>query len=229
VGRANLVYIYRMADASLYQRLQQAVAELTGLLDELEEVLPYKPREGYRPAGASGSPGKPGARLTSWNTAVAWVILDVHAGARELEQDLKYRLTGNIRERGGSDANTKAALDSVVSLAAGGGEWELDHAVRSVERWCWRARLALGEIEPWVHVPRMPGQRAARCPFCTYATLRMKPLSGVLRCVNPACVDTDGQRPVGRVEFGAGFGEPMLVWASGDIGVIQETGTEETV
>lgn len=213
-------------DNSVYSRLQQAVTDLTSLLTELEAVLPHRPREGFRPAGASGTPGRPGARLTSWNTAVAMVILDVHAGVRELEQNLQYRVAGVLRERGGSDANTFKALQSVVSLAAGAGDWELQHAMRTIEKWCWRARLALGETAPWVAVPRAPGQRAARCPFCNFCTLRMQSLSGVVRCVNPSCIDPDGRQPVGRVEFGAGFGEPMLVWASGDIGVIQEAGNE---
>jgi hypothetical protein len=220
------IFSHVRGDGSFLTRLNRAVSDLVRLLEELEQVLPHRPREGFRPAGASGSPGKPGARLASWNTAAAMVILDVHAGSRELEQNLRYRLTGSLFERGGSDANTSAALKSVVSLAAGAGDWELGHAVRTIERWCWQSRLALGETEPWVHVPRLPGQRAARCLFCGFTTLRMKPLSGLLRCINPACYDTDGRHPLGRVEFGPGFGEPMLVWTSGDIGIIQE---QETV
>jgi hypothetical protein len=207
---------------SLYTRLSQAVVELAGLLEELEAVLPHRPAEGYRPAGASGTPGKPGARMTSWNTAVAYVILEVHAGARELEQNLRYAKSGVLRERGGSDQNTVAALYSIAALAAGAGDRELREAGRTIERWCWKARLALGEAEPWVQIPRVPGKRAARCPFCNFCTLRMKSLSGMVRCCNPACLDQDGYRPVGKVEFGPAFGEPMLVWNSGDIGLQTE-------
>jgi hypothetical protein len=212
---------------SEYERLRQAAADLAALLPRLEAELPHRPREGFRPPGASGTPGKPGARLASWNTQVAMIILSVHAGVRELEQNLRYRLTGSLRERGGSDGNTLAALDAVVSVAAGSGDRELHHAMRTVERWCWQARLALGETEAWVHVPRAPGQRAARCVYCGFATLRMRALSGLLRCVNPACLDQDGRRPEGRVEYGPGYGEPVVVWNSGDIGVVMDV-TPET-
>jgi hypothetical protein len=215
-----------VAEGSLYTRLSRAVVELTSLLTELEVILPHPPAEGYRPAGASGTPGKPGARMTSWNTAVAYVILEVHAGARELEQNLNYAKSGHLRERGGSDQNTIAALYSISSLAAGSGDYELREATRTVERWCWKARLALGETEPWIQIPRVPGQRATRCPFCLFATLRMKPMSGMLRCVNPACLDAEGNRPVGKVEFGPAFGEPILVWSDDSVGLITE---QETV
>jgi hypothetical protein len=207
---------------SLYTRLSHAVVELVGLLGELENVLPHRPAEGYRPAGASGTPGKPGARMASWNTAVAYVILEVHAGARELEQNLRYSKTGSIYERGGSDKNTTAALYSITALAAGAGDYELRDATRTVERWCWKARLALGEAEPLVHVPRAPGKRAPRCPWCGFATLRMKPLAGIVRCVNPACADANGSRPVGKVEFGPAFGEPLLVWQDDSVGLALE-------
>jgi len=207
---------------SLYTRLSQAVVELAGLLEELENVLPHRPAEGYRPAGASGTPGKPGARMASWNTAVAYVILEVHAGARELEQNLKYQQSGVLRERGGSDKNTIAALYSITALAAGSGDYELREATRTIERWCWKARLALGEAEPWVQIPRVPGQRAARCPFCNFCTLRMKSLSGMVRCCNPACVNQDGERPVGKVEFGAAYGSPMVVWNDDSVGLALE-------
>ena len=210
----------------LHDRLRQAVSELAGLLAGLERVLPHRPRAGYRPAGASGAPGKPGARLASWNTQAAWCILEVHAGARELEQNLKYQVTGKIRERGGSDANTLLALEAIISLAPAAGEWELRDALRQVERWCWQARLALGQAEPWVQIPRSPGQRAARCPWCGYCTLRMKPLSGQVRCINPACADVNGVQPVGKVEIGLAFGEPLLVWQDDSVGLATEQETE---
>ena len=207
---------------SLHSRLTVAAAELKDLLAELEKILPHRPREGFRPPGASGSPSRGGSRLAAWNTAAAYAILEVHAGVRELEQDMRYRISGSLRQRGGSDSNTLAAIDAVVSLAAGSDDWSLRNALRKLERWGWQARLALGQTEPWTHIPRQPGQRAARCPWCSFATLRMKPLSGLVRCVNPACTDGAGQRPVAKVEFGPGFGEPLLVWQDSSVGLAVE-------
>ena len=210
---------------SLYERLRTATTELKELLQQLEQVLPHCPREGFRPPGASGSPTRGNNRLAAWNTQAAWAILEVHAGSRELEQDLRYRQTGIIRDRGGSDTNTAAALDAIVSLAAGSDDWALRMAVRKTERWCWQARLALGQTEPWTHIPRQPGQRAARCRWCTFTTLRMKPLSGLVRCINPACYDSAGNRPIAKVEFGTGFGEPLLVWQDETVGLAVEKET----
>jgi hypothetical protein len=56
--------------------------------------------------------------------------------------------------------------------------------------------------------------------------LRMKALSGLLRCVNPGCTDAEGTRPVGRVEFGPAFGEPLLVWSDDTVGLISEAEAE---
>lgn len=211
--------IFRMGD-SLYERLSDAVTELAGLLAELELILPHKPRQAGKPSGASGRTGKPGATMTSWHPLAASVILDVHYGARELEQNLKYATAGVLRTRGGSTQNTTAALMALPSLAAAGGDWPLKDTTRTVERWCWRARVALGELEPWAHVPRQPGQPSAKCPFCgCRSTLRMKAWSGLLRCVNPGCLDAEGQRPVGRVEFGPVHGEPIVVWGDQTMGL----------
>lgn len=201
---------------AVYDRLSTAAAELVGLIDQLEAAVPHREQRGYREGGAPKGGSRP---MAAWNTPVAMVILEIHAGARELETNLRYRAAGVVRSRGGSDSNTLAALDAVLSLAAGAGDGELRDAARRVEGWCWRARLALGQREPWLPLPRLPGRPVARCPFCNFHTLRHKPLQGIIRCVNPACCDAEGARPVGRVEFGAYSDEPLLVWQDDSTGL----------
>jgi hypothetical protein len=205
---------------ALHARLEQSAAELAELLSECESELPLKPRQyGARPTGRITQ-----GALASWNTQVAMLVLEVHAGIRELEANLKYAVSGHVRERGGSDANTARAIASVVALAAAAGDYELRSVLRQVEAWGWRARLALGHSEPLQQLPRQPGQSAARCPWCGKATLRMKPVIGLVKCINPACSDDTGCQPVARVAFGQYSDEPILVWADNSVGL--GSGTE---
>ena len=187
---------------------------LTRLLPSLETAarVPASRRPG------PGSRGAPGSR-PPWNTGPAYVLLDIHYGARALETDLRYVTAGVLRERGGSGSNTVRALVSIVSLAGGVPFAQQDAARRQVTAWLWRGRIALGESEPIQHVPRETGQPAPRCPWCRFPSLRMRPLAGLVFCINPDCADGDGRHPVARIEVGAGFGEPLLVWQDESVGL----------
>jgi hypothetical protein len=208
-----------MPPASLYERLQAAAAELLELLDRCEAELPHKPRRfASRPMGKVQA----GTTLTSWNTQIAMIVLDCHAGVRQLEQEIRSEVSGSRKARGGSDANTVQSVAAITSLAAAAGDYELGLAVRKMESWGWRCRVALGQAEPLQQIPRQPGHSAARCPWCRMATLRMKPVSGVVRCINPGCKDDEGQQPSGHVQFGTYSQEPVLVWQDNSVGLAAE-------
>ncbi|HLV74900.1 hypothetical protein FHX41_1235 [Actinomadura hallensis] len=130
---------------------------------------------------------------------VAAVLLDIHAGARELEADLKYRVAGRAPEpRGGSDVNTRAALKSIVRLAEALDEEQVKAAARIVGRWATTARRLrdVDEAERWEPLPRRPGALPPPCDYCETYSLRWNRRSGEVRCCNPECLDADGRRGV---------------------------------
>jgi hypothetical protein len=144
--------------------------------------------------------------------------------SRGIELRLRLMTGGSVSVRGGSDLNTALALQTLPSLAAGvQGDLDLEGAWQCwaiLDRWCNRAQLVLGEVEPLTRVPRLPGQKEARCPWCHCQTLRYQRQAGLVRCVNPACLDGTGQRPLAQVELGRLSGEPLLVWRDGAVGVV---------
>jgi hypothetical protein len=50
-------------------------------------------------------------------------------------------------------------------------------------------------------MPRNPGEAEHRCPWCTYQTMRWRPVKGIAFCVNPSCRNDDGRRPQWIVEY----------------------------
>jgi hypothetical protein len=192
---------------SVLGKLGYAVDDLIGVIPPLEHAVAAqqasRKSEGRRP--------RPGSR-PPWNVQAAVVAMDVHHGSRELEQDMRYSVTGTMRPRGDSDANTVAALNSVLSLAPAAGYGQQCSALRKITGWTWRARVVLGEAEPLQRIPVEKGHPEPRCPFCKFATLRVRPAAGQVLCVNPEDVDDDGNRRVAVIEIGGHFGEPLFIW-----------------
>jgi hypothetical protein len=185
------------------------------LIEQLEAEVPEKPK---RPYGGFGTGSGGHGPLASWNSQAALLLLEIHAGIRELETDVKYQLSGRVRSRGGSDGNTFAALDGLAGLVATADYTTAQTIARKLENWAFRARLVLGEVEPFSRLPRLPGQKEPACPYCQSRTLRYRPFSGQVRCVRPGCKDGNGDSPVGKLDVGAYSGEPELAWADGTTG-----------
>ena len=178
--------------------------------------------------GSAGS-GQPGSR-PPWNSAAANAVLDPHEGVRRLEAYLRLQVTGHPGpKRGGSDANTMAALKAVENLAYG---LPVNHddvtdedgrrkpcqcphcrAVRFLERWtrpiC--ELPAIDQSEPWLRV------QGTTCPYCTIGTLRLQRRAGRVTCSRyGACTDTDGSHPAGFVQHSVS-GDPIVAWNDGFI------------
>jgi hypothetical protein len=202
---------------ALHVRVTDSVSLLEELLPRLEDELPEKKKN---PHGGNGS-GKGGhPPLTSWNTQAAMLVMDIHAGVRELETDLRYSVTGVVRSRGGSDGNTLRSLRGLPALCAGCDYAAVQLACKKMESWIWRARMVLGDAEPFSRLPRLPGQGEPACPFCkTAGSLRVRHATGMVICLKPTCRDSEGSRPQGRIEVGSFSGEPLVAWASGETGI----------
>ena len=206
-----------MRPASMHSRVSAAVEKLVPLIEQLEAELPHKP---VTPAGRSSQGGH--GPLASWNTPAAMLIMEIHAGVREIEQDVRYMLSGHLRTRGSSHENTLAALNGLPSICAGIDYSQALRVAQKLEKWIWRARLTLGQVEAFSRLPRMPGQPEIPCPYCRASTLRFRPTKGLVRCVNPDCVDGNGRRPAARVEVGDFSQQPILAWADGGTGLVSE-------
>jgi len=201
---------------ALNVRVSDACLLLSRLLVKLEDELPEKRRLPYGGYG-TGSGGH--GPLAAWNTQAAMLILDIHAGARDLEVNLRYQVAGIVRSRGGSDGNTAKCLLNLPALCAGLDYAAVMIAVKRLEGWIWRARLILGDAEPFARLPRLPGESDPACPFCKSSTLRVRHATGMVICLRPACKDGNGNRPQGRIEVGSYSAEPILAWADGTTGV----------
>lgn len=211
-------YTHRMrTQPALHERVADNVTCLTALLVRLEDELPEKKRN---PHGGFGS-GKGGhGPLAAWNTQAAMLVLEVHAGARELETNLRYSLTGALRNRGGSSRNTEVSLQNLVTLSAGADYAAVMVVIKKLDQWVWRGRIILGDAEPMARLPRLPGEADPACPYCrSSGTLRVRHSTGVVICLRPGCRDSEGNRTAGRVEVGTFSGEPSIVWADGMTGV----------
>lgn len=155
----------------------------------------------------------------AWNTQAAYLVFDLHRLTRDHEDRLRRLVSGSVMPRGSSDRNTFLSLDTLPDLAFAAGDDEVHETLTALSGWLRRARETLGEVEPLARLPRQPGASEPRCPWCQRMTLRHQPHAGIVRCVNPACRDTDGNRPLGRVELGRLSCEPLLVWGTGEVGL----------
>lgn len=131
-----------------------------------------------------------------WNARAAHLTQELHSEVRRIEVHLKAALTGvhGVR-RGGSDANTRFALKSIARLVETSNDQAVLGIASYLDGWVRRAEAVLHPDRGLHRLPRAPGEGEARCPYCTRHTLRWQPLTGIVICVNPACRDTEDNRP----------------------------------
>jgi len=137
------------------------------------------------------------------NTAVFYVLTDIHAAVRELEQDFRYQVTGTVTVRGGSDGNTVAAINAVCNLAAALDHAMADHAARILNRYV----TAVMQL-PAVDLEERCRQVPAPCPRCQRRMLRVYERSGRVACLGCA---TRGRMMPGTVSDG------YIEWEDGTI------------
>jgi hypothetical protein len=197
----------------LRDQLKEAVTRAVQLSWELESLVAEKSSS---PDG--GFHGKLSHSQPPWNAAYAHLITDLHALARDMERSFRVRAGQPVRGRGGSDANTIRALGAVIALAEAVDDTHVAKAVSQLERWSQRTREAMGEADRPRRLPREPNGSEPRCPWCERTTLRWWGLYGKVRCLNYACRDGDGNRPVAAMEYSEVASDWVLVWADGSVG-----------
>jgi len=205
----------KSAAGSLRDCLREAVRDCITLNERLEAVI-HLPQQHL-----SGDirHGKVSAAPIPWFSAGAYLITDLHAESREMEARLRMTAGQPVRDRGGSGGNTYKALEAVLGLAWAVDDGRVLECTKWLERWCGRARIALGEADQPRRLPRQPGQRDPVCPYCGAQTLRYWALSGIIRCINPSCFLEDGGRAQARMEFSTIADDFVVVWSDNSVGV----------
>ncbi|WP_066373937.1 hypothetical protein [Herbidospora mongoliensis] len=193
------------------------VAELQDLLEEVEALLPEQMGDASRGTTThhkvSGSPAP-------WHPEAGMVLMVIHQEARRLEASLRLVVAGHPgQRRGGSDANTAAALNAITHLVHGVPREAASAARRIIERWIRSARQIrdIGLEEPWVPVPVPHGAVPPSCPYCQTYGLRMRGLEQRIRCINPHCWDREDHRPEGRLVKSNLNGDSTIQWADGRV------------
>jgi hypothetical protein len=225
-----------MGHVSSHGDLQDACAELERLLEELGVT---EVRNGKAAAGLTttdwllaDADRQPSARhilnkdsKPPWNAAVGNCLLDTHELIRRLEASLRLAVTGHPGQaRGGSAANTVAALRAIPKLAEAVSEHDRKQATRLLSK----AAVYIGQLvsvdtaPKWEKIRAGPGGLPPRCPRCLTYSLRVSILSGIVICVNPGtdaqgCRDLDGNPMRGRLDLNRLDGSPVLAWRDGTV------------
>jgi len=160
---------------------------------------------------ATTAHGQPASR-PPWNPSAENAAMDAHEGLRRLEASLRLAVTGRPgARRGGSDANTAAAIAAIENLGQAVTVQAMAAAARILDRWSRQIQElpAIDEAEPWRRVD-------AECPYCGCTMLRVRPRSGEVTCLRyGACADADGHHPIGRLDVSVLTGDPLIRWADG--------------
>ncbi len=184
--------------------LADAVADLRPLIPVARALITEPDAQGF--AGHAQPASAP-----PWNSAAANACTDIHAAVREIEADLRYQVTGSTLVRGGSEANTYAALDAVLKLGEAANEVTADDAARIL------AHLADAVLMlPAVDLEERPQRVRAECPYCERTMLRVLPRSGEVTCLGwGSCFDADQRHPKGMIGRSRMDGSAVIEWADG--------------
>ena len=189
---------------------------MTGLDDACADIARWLPEA----AALTAEPDtEPAATATSqpasrppWNPAAATAALDAHEGLRRLEAALRLAVTGHPGpRRGGSDANTYAAIAAIQNLGNAVTTRAAAQAAAILARWARQIQElpAIDQAEPWRRIQ-------APCPYCGHVMLRVRPRSGEVTCLRyGACHDHDGRHPAGRLDISHLTSDPVIRWNDG--------------
>lgn len=198
---------------SLRDRLKNSTQEAWRLYCALEVMLPYKEAG----QGQQISRQKLTASTIPWHGAAASAIHDFYCEVRRLEVNMKAHITG-IRgvRRGGSDGNTKMALQSVVNYCWSADDQTVLGVLGYLESWIRRSQAIFNPDYGLHRIPRVPDEEEMRCPWCSFQTMRWQPATGVIVCVNPECRNDQDVRPRWRADYEVVGDALQFTWTSAD-------------
>lgn len=224
VAPAPAVTLSRVANG-----VADAVDELARALG-LAELLVVS-RDTTGPASIISGATVPSSRLPA-NVPAFYAVTDAHAEIRRIELWLREQAGLPERLRGGSTANTLAALKAIIALAetldphrrTGKGRCRCDACklVRSLTALTnpILALAAIDKLTHWSPIRGRDGTRPPLCPYCQTYSLRVADRSTVVACFysgddGEGCKDADGNRPFARLDVSKLSASVVLVWNDG--------------
>lgn len=196
---------------SLRERLKNSTQEAWRLYCALEVMLPYKEAGRGQPISRQ----KLTASTIPWHGTAAGAVHDFYAEVRRLEVNVRASITGirGIR-RGGSDGNTKMALQSIVNFSHSVDDQTVLGVLNYIDSWIRRARAVFNPDMGLHRLPRQPEEQEMRCPWCEYQTMRWQPATGIIVCINPECRNDQGQRPRWQADYQVAGDNLQFTWTS---------------
>ena len=199
---------------ALRSKLKDSVNHALTLNERLELVIAVKSSN-----PGSGFHGKIDFSQPPWCASVAHAIMDLHAQSRDAEACLRIALRLPKRQRGGSSHNTRVALENVVRLSTAASDDSVKGNTRWLDGWNRKASIALNETETPRRLPRVEGKPEPPCPFCKNRTLRMLPLKGMIKCINPECKDDKDRSPKAELKYSEFTKDLQLTWQDNVVGL----------
>jgi hypothetical protein len=149
-----------------------------------------------------------------WNSAVAVAVFDTAETMRRLEVSLRLIVTGHPGpRRGGSDANTHAAIIAITQLVHAVPEAVQRQATVVVAR-----RVTTIQQLPAIDEAERFTTLQARCPYCGLGKLRWAERSGRVTCIRyGACFDGRGEHPLGHMGINLVTNEGAVYWNDGAV------------
>ena len=198
---------------SLRERLKDGTESAWRLYCALEVMLPYKEASRGQPIARQ----KLTASTIPWHGAAAGLIHDFYAEVRRLEVNLAANITG-IRgvRRGGSDGNTRMALRSIVNYSHSVDDQTVAGVLGFIDGWVRSAEAVFNPDLGLHRIPREPGEKELRCPWCEFQTMRWQPASGIIVCINPECRTDLDVRPRWQAAYEIVGDEMRFEWQSVD-------------
>jgi hypothetical protein len=186
------------------------VQELMPLLEALYDLLPDPMAS---TATGTMSHHKALGSPAPWHAEAGFTLYTIAEQARRLEASLRLEVAGHPGpRRGGSDANTVAALHAITELVHAVPEASARQASLIVSRWVRSARQVSG-----IDLEDRPRGLPIVCPYCSTFGLRVLPHSTDIWCINRACTDRDGRQPRGRLDRSDLTGDAVIMWQDGRI------------
>lgn len=184
---------------SLHACLRTAADDAWRLYCALEQEIPERQATGFDPARPSYQ--RRSVAAANWNSVAAELTLEFHTKIRALESSLNERVAGSTKRRGASDANTRYAIDAVVNLCEAIDPADVLGILRYLTRFTRRATTYFDPSDGLRRLPRNPGEKEHRCPYCGNKTMRWNPARGKAVCILPTCENDLGVRPRWFVRF----------------------------